>query len=337
MDRRIFYRDELLFEGELMEIGRFAYEALGFAMLDVLGSATVAAGFPCAQTTVASLSFLLGPGRIYAMENLDPTVMGQTGGVGGLAADTVTDHNILKQALYRDTRTLGPVTAPGTVGQSKIYLVEAQFTEADDAPASTQFYNTAAPLTPVAAPVTNARRDIVAVQIKAGTAATTGSQVAPTADAGWIPLYEITVAYGQTTIVAANIAVAAGAPFVSVGNPVPVRAADNVLTIVAGVLTIDWNRGNEFTCLMSAAITSVVHQNRPPAGKWQEIIIDFVGDGTTRVVTGLGSADHKWMGATGAAAQPTFVFTAGYENTVTMVAKNGVARQKCSFPGISAS
>ena len=38
------------------------------------------------------------------------------------------------------------------------------------------------------------------VQVKAGAAATTGSQVTPTVDAGFTAMFVVTVAYGQTTI-----------------------------------------------------------------------------------------------------------------------------------------
>lgn len=337
MDRRIFYRDELLFESELMEIGRFAYEGLGFLSLDVLGATASVAGFPCAPTVVPSLSFLLGPGRIYQLMNLDATAMGQTGGVGGLPADTNADHQILKQALYRNTVTLGPLVAPVTTGQSQVFLVEAQFAEADDTPTLTQFYNTAAPLTPITSTVTTARRDIVAVQIKAGVAATTGTQVAPAPDSGWLPLYAITLAHGQTTIGAGDIAVAPTAPFAHLGVQIPVREITLQANPVSGTVTLDFALGNYFKVLMNGTISTVTFLNLPPSGIAQQITVDFIGDGTTRTVTGLGAANIKWMGATGAGTQPTFLFTAGYENTVVFVARDGVARQKASFSGISAA
>jgi hypothetical protein len=55
----------------------------------------------------------------------------------------------------------------------------------------------------------------VAVQVKAGTAATTGSQVTPTPDAGYIGLWVVTVANGQTTITSGNISLYPGAPLVT--------------------------------------------------------------------------------------------------------------------------
>ena len=57
------------------------------------------------------------------------------------------------------------------------------------------------------------RQDYVALELKAGTAAPVNTAIAPAADAGWTALYTITVNAGQTSIVASNIAVVTGAPF----------------------------------------------------------------------------------------------------------------------------
>lgn len=338
MDRQIFYRNELLFEDALMLVGRNAYQALGMFALDVLGAATVVAGFPCAPTSPASLSFKLGPGRLYTLKNLDDTAMGQTLGVGGLAADTNADHQIMKQGFYADTRTLGPLTPPGTAGQSQVFLVEAQFQETDDTATLTQFYNVAAPGTPTTATVTPARRDIVAVQIKPGVAAATGSQVAPSADTGWTPLWTITLANGDTTITAGKIALAAGAPFVSIGNPVPVREPIVKPVITAGVLTIDFALGNVFVVADTANITSFSFLNLPPAGLEQEVTLIFVSNGTAHTqawpTTGT---PVRWIGATAPAAAPTLASTAGYKSTCVLVARDGLSVIDASFSGISAT
>ena len=83
---------------------------------------------------------------------------------------------------------------------------------------TSQFYNTDNPNAPITAVVSPSRLDKCVVQVKAGTPATTGSQVAPTVDAGWIPLWAVTVANGATTITAGNIVAAAGAPAIAIGG-----------------------------------------------------------------------------------------------------------------------
>ena len=50
------------------------------------------------------------------------------------------------------------------------------------------------------------RKGAVVVQVKAGASATTGSQVTPAPDSGYVGLYVITVANAQTTITSSNIA-----------------------------------------------------------------------------------------------------------------------------------
>lgn len=218
MDRDQFYRNELLYEGDLMGSFREAYRALGLFAADVLGVGNSVGGFPCTATGPAGLSVNLGPGRIYANKTLDDTPMGQIGGTGGMAADTSTDHMIVKMGKMIDTWNTGMITPPVTAGQSQVFLIQVQYQQADDAATLLQFWNPANPLAPTSASLSPARRDIAIASIKAGAAATTGTQVAPSADAGWIGLYDITVANGATTIVAGNITVHAAAPFINIGS-----------------------------------------------------------------------------------------------------------------------
>lgn len=343
MDRLQAYADQMPTESDFMEATRYAHEALGLFAMDVLGQSTVAFGFPIEPTTVPSLSVLLGPGRIYAKEVLEANPIGQLLGEGGLAADTDADHAILKQALWRDTATLGLGTflAPTTTGQSQVYLIEGQFTEVDDVAVLTQFFATftppALPPPPTTANVSVTRRDLVAIQIKAGAPATTGSQVAPTPDAGWIPLYAITIAFGQTTITSGNIALAPGAPFPVVGSPVPVQETVFTASLVSGVLTFDWSKGNYALVPMTGAITSVVYLNEPAAGKAQTLAVEFIGNGTTQTVTGLApSSSLAWLGNGATGTQPTFMFGSGARNKCVLVLHDGGPKADWSYAGSAA-
>lgn len=242
MDRVQVYRGQEPFETDVLQMQQFAYEAMGLAFTDIMGSSTLVAGFACAPTLPASLNVLLGPGRIYNKAVMDNSPLGQFAGVGGLAADTNTDHQIVKQGLFRDT-TQYAIAPPVTGGQSQAYLLQAQFSEADDATANTVFWVAGTPPTSTNIPVSPARRNKCIVQLKAGTAAATGSQVAPSADAGWTPLWVITVANGQTTITAGNIATAPAAPFLS---------SLQVLGLSAGTAALIW-AGVDNTKFVTAA------------------------------------------------------------------------------------
>lgn len=216
MDRITAYRGEIAYEGDLLGAQRYAYEALGMFALDVLGASTVVARLPCTPTSPASFNVKVGPGSIYKLSSLEATDWGKLAGTGGLDADTTADHQPLKQGLLRDTQTFA-ITPPGTSGQSQVYLIQAQFQEADDTAIPTQFYNTANPNAPITNDVSPARRDKCVLSLKAGTAATTGTQTCPAADAGWVPVWAVTVVNGAASINSGNIATAPSAPFVTVG------------------------------------------------------------------------------------------------------------------------
>lgn len=218
MDRQIFYRQQALPSAFLLQDAQWAMEDLGAFMLDVLGSSTAVARLPCTPTSPASLAVKVGPGSIYSFQSLESSPIGaRLDGTGGLAADTNTDHKILKRGALRDTQTFS-LTVPPTAGQSMVYLIEAQFQEANDAGADLQFYNTLNPNAAIVENLSPARRNKCVLQLKAGAAATTGTQTQPATDAGWVPVWAITVNHSDTSIGTGAIVAASGSPFVSVGS-----------------------------------------------------------------------------------------------------------------------
>jgi hypothetical protein len=90
------------------------------------------------------------------------------------------------------------LTPPGTAGQSINYLIECQVQTVDATSQTVTF------VTPQNQQTTGAanrdRKDIGGCQSKAGTAATTGSQVTPAVDAGWVGIGFVPVANGATSI-----------------------------------------------------------------------------------------------------------------------------------------
>lgn len=217
MDRKTAYRNQMPYETDFMLGQRYAYEALGIALLHIFGPSTVVGGLAAAPTSPASLSVTVGPGAIYSFEPLEPTDWGKLVGTGGLDADTNPDHKVLKQGLLRDTQTF-TITPPATSGHSQVFLIQAQFQSADDIEQPAQFYNVSNPNAPIVDDVSQDRRDKCNLGIKAGTSATTGTQTVPAADAGWFPLWNITVANGASTITAPNIVQNAGAPLIDLGS-----------------------------------------------------------------------------------------------------------------------
>jgi hypothetical protein len=231
MDRQQVYPLAIPYETDFLWAQRFTQEGLGLLSADLLGSGPIASGLACTPTSPASLAVSIGPGRLYQTGLLDATAYGQLTGTnvatingqqvaGGLSSDTDSFHSILKQGLLRDPQIIA-CPAPSSAGTSISYLIEAMFQEIDTTPSVLQFFNTQNPGTSLTGPngsgltLPTVRACQCLVQAKTGIAAATGTQAAPTADAGWVPLYVVTVAFGQTVVTAANIAVAPGAPFLT--------------------------------------------------------------------------------------------------------------------------
>jgi hypothetical protein len=156
------------------------------------------------------------------------------------------------------------MTAPVTTGQSVVYLVQGRFVESDDAPVTTQFFNPANPNASIQNPAVPYRRCVAQVALKAGTPATTGTQVCPAADAGWIPLWAVTIAFGQTSITSGNIAAAPSAPAISVsgggggggGGTTNWQTVSTTYTAVNGDKLIADTTGGAFTLSLPSAPVS---------------------------------------------------------------------------------
>lgn len=218
MDRLITNIGESIYEWMLSAPGQKSMVAIAKLAAAMFGTNTTANGLSCAPTSPASLQVVVNPGEIYSLANLEASVCGT------LPVDSA--HQILKQGILLDAFTTSTLAAPGTAGQSINYLIEAQYADSDvsidpttgSSPVVLQFYNSTNPTQPFSGPGGNGqtsttfRKGIVSLQVKAGAAATTGTQTTPSPDAGWVGLWVVTVANGQSTITAGNIAQYAGAP-----------------------------------------------------------------------------------------------------------------------------
>lgn len=209
MDRATVYTQE---QGRSVDF-LFAQRAamIGLAKLSqaALGSNTVVRGLAVTPNSPAALNVLVGTGEIYSMADVDATDW------GSLPADT--SDVIFKQGLNMTAQTLS-TPAPSTAGYSINYLIEAQYEDQDTNPVVLPFYNSANPSQPLngqgngGATLPTQRQGICAIQVKAGVAAATGTQVTPSVDSGWTALAVVTVANGQTQVLSGNISVPAGVP-----------------------------------------------------------------------------------------------------------------------------
>jgi len=214
MDRQIVYPGQILPETTLLQMAKDAMIGSAKLAAAMLGTSTIANGFAVTPTGPASLQVVVSPGEIYALANIDSLAFST------LPADTT--HSILKQGILLDGVTL-TCPAPTTTGQSINYLVQATYQDQDSTPVLLPYYNSANPALPFSGMGNNGltqntvRKGVAIVQVKAGASAATGSQVTPAPDSGYVGLYVVTVAFGQTVINSGSIAQFSGAPLLPSG------------------------------------------------------------------------------------------------------------------------
>ena len=246
MDRQQVYGGQIPLETDLLNTNKFAMVGLAKLAAAMLGTATVVNGLACVPTGPASLQVIVNPGEMYSLVATDATAY------SSLSADA---HTIMKQGISLDAVTLS-CPAPGTAGQSINYLVQASYVDSDTGLVTLPYYNASNPTQAWSGPnntgvqQATARKGTVSISVKAGTAATTGSQTTPAPDAGYTGLWVVTVANGQTTITSASIAQATNAP---------ILPTDILHAIQANSLTTanDTGSANTYVVGFSPAITAL--------------------------------------------------------------------------------
>lgn len=205
MRRYITYAGALPRSADFLGVQQGAMVGLGELMSATIGNNPIINGLSVTPTAPASMQVLSLPGSVTQLAPIESSPFG--------SLPQNTSETTVKMGILTTARQLGPLIPPATAGQSQVWLVQVQFLEADD-PASLvvlPYYNAANPNLAYSGP-NNAgisqytvRDQSVAFNLKAGIPASSGTQTAPTADPGWLPLALITLAFGQSTISNTNI------------------------------------------------------------------------------------------------------------------------------------
>ncbi len=215
MDRTILYPGAIPLAEDGLSIQRNAMLAIGYLAQATLGTGAVADGLACGPTSPASMTLEVGPGSLTALSVVD-----------GSAFSTLPAslNPVVKMGITGGYTSL-TFSAPPVAGQSVDYLIQAAFEELDGVPLVLPYYNAANSAQPYSGPggggasQATVRSQQVVLQLKAGIPAVSGTQVAPVADAGWSPLYVVSIPAGTTQLTGANVSVAPGAPFLGLKLP----------------------------------------------------------------------------------------------------------------------
>lgn len=183
------------------------------------GQTTVIGGLAASASGPTSLVIHLAAGRIYQVADIDATA------IGGIPQNTST---VLQQG-FSIAQTVTLSTTGITSGNSRYSLIQAQFSQVDSIRANDPnggllfFYNSTNPADPFEGPgndgltTPTVRQGLIVIQVINGAQASTGSEVPPNPTSGWVPLYMVDLAFGQTTISGGQILTAGP----SVGLNVP--------------------------------------------------------------------------------------------------------------------
>lgn len=209
-DRVTVYSGEIPRTVDILQIQQNAMIGESGLIGSIMGSASLVNGLSCTPNSPAALNVILGAGQVYQVASLEATTW------SALSADT--GHQLVKQGVSLDQQII-TLTPPSTGGFSQVFLIEVQYADLDTGSTVLAYFNSSNPSSPFSGPGNSgtpqntARKGTIAVQVKAGTAAATGTQVAPSADSGWIGLWQVTLANGQSTITSGNIVQVPNAPF----------------------------------------------------------------------------------------------------------------------------
>lgn len=284
MDRQTVYNGELGISADFLQAEQNIMVAIGELIASLCGTATFVTGFSCTPTTpTASLQVVLGAGCIYASAPLEAT--------NWSSLNANTSNNVMKQGIALNAQTVPTLTPPSTSGFSQDFLIEVQYQDSDANSKVLPYFNPAILTTGGAsnwagpgnngASQSTQRLGILAYQIKAGVAATTGTQTAPTPDSGWTGLYVITLANGQTQITSSSIAVASGAPFL---NP-PITATTRTPVNGTNYTVLTTDRNVAYTALSAARVITLPTAASYPTGTVLHIFDESGSCSTTDTLT----------------------------------------------------
>jgi hypothetical protein len=323
MDRQIVYPGQILPETSLLQMTKDPMIGMAKLASALLGTSTYASGFAVTPTGPASLQVVYAPGEIYSLASIDALAFST------LPADTT--HSILKQGILLDGGTLN-CPAPGTTGQSINYLVQVTYQDSDASPVLLPYYNSSNPAMPYSGQGNNGltqntvRKGVAVVSVKAGASATTGSQTTPAPDAGYIGLYVVTVAFGQTTITSGNIAVLSTAPLINstLHGLSPVFTANPVVptaTLPGHAMPL----GQAVGRLIGVQVFTSSGTYTPSAGT-TSVVIEVLGAGASGGATAATAAGQCAAGGGGGAgAYGKSRLTTGFSGVAVTVGLGGAA------------
>ena len=230
MNRPLIYSLEQIRSFDTLWGWRDTLEGIAGTCQSMLGPAITGAfnGFVPSPTAPPSLTINLTEGWIMQVQAEDATRYGALDPYTG-----PTSAGIMQQGYLAPSQLTFNSTSGMSGGQSRWSLVQMQFVQTDVVRTGDPndgvlpYINTAMPNIPFEGPnnsgITQSteREGTVVMQIKNGNAATTGLEVPPTPDAGWLPYLLVDLTFGQSAITSGQILLANNQAYSGLGYTAP--------------------------------------------------------------------------------------------------------------------
>jgi hypothetical protein len=211
-DRLLVYPGQTPKAAHILSTNQNLMIGLGHVISAAIGANTVVDGLTLSPTSpTPNLTVTVGTGTIFQQADIDQNAYGVLG----------TNLAVISKEYGIDVSTPLTLTAPSSAGQSINYLIQAAPQETDGTPQLLTYFNSNNALQPFLGPGNDGveqntvRTQTVLINELAGTPANTGTQTTPPPTSGYIPLWIVTVAFGQTQITSTSISVHPSAPFIS--------------------------------------------------------------------------------------------------------------------------
>ena len=234
MDRQFFYAGAIPLATDHLSQARFTQTGLGLILKLFAGTQTLIEGFACVPTSPASMTVTVGLGSLAMLSVVDQNAYAE------LPAD---DTPLMKQGWLGETPVNFTLTAPTTPGEQITYVIEAALEEVDTTAVVLPYFNTVDPSQAYLGAANDAtaqntvRSVVTTLRLLVGPAGLPGTNTSPAIDTGYVPLCYIVVPYGATSIGAADIAAALGAPYL----PMTVPELGNAVKYLATAQGVQFN------------------------------------------------------------------------------------------------
>lgn len=204
----IYYPMENPDPNDLNNMSRDFRTSMGALMLNAFGENLASSGLfaNCSVVPSSGLTVVVEPANasqlcsLYQIQQVSASSTPQSlpSGVTGNQLPPNTTLIVVDGLQATVSSSIGTLTAPGSAGQSKYYLIESQL-QVGLLDALTRLWvdGSGNPFSPTPTPYLTLADQIV-YQFKGGTAGTSPSPPSP--DSGWIPVANVLIAHGDTSI-----------------------------------------------------------------------------------------------------------------------------------------